>query len=147
MLGATVWVGGQLALAFVVPVVRMAAGRDVVREVARRFQLVAWPAYALLVGTGIWNLFAGHVGNADSDYLASLFVKLLFVGVSGACALGHTMIASRKPALGGALAGLSLLSALGALFVGVQLAVDSGRATQQRRAPTSPGATARGAAQ
>ena len=116
------WVGGQLALAFVVPVVRRHGGRETVTTVARRFQLVAWPTFALLVVTGIWNLFAVHVGSADSEYLASLFFKLALVGVSGACALGHTMIARSKPALGGALAGLALLAALGATFVGVQLA-------------------------
>ena len=122
VLGATVWVGGQLALAFVVPVVRRHAGRETVIAVARRFQLVAWPAFALLIVTGVWNLFAVHVGDQDSQYLASLFFKLVLVGVSGACALGHTMIARTRPALGGALAGLALLAALGALFVGVQLA-------------------------
>jgi len=122
VLGATVWVGGQLALAFVVPVVRRHAGRETVIAVARRFQMVAWPAYGLLIVTGVWNLYAVHVGDQSSQYLGSLFFKLVLVGVSGACALGHTMIARTKPALGGALAGLALLAALGALFVGVQLA-------------------------
>ena len=121
VLGATVWVGGQIALAAVVPVVRHVAGVDALRATARRFQQVAWPAFALLLVTGVWNLFAVKVGDASDKYLTTLFVKLLLVGVSGAAAATHTVIARRRPALGGALAGVALLAALGATFLGVLL--------------------------
>jgi putative copper export protein len=120
VLGATVWVGGQIALAGVVPVVRRAAGVDTVRLVARRFQLVAWPAFALLLVTGIWNLFAVHVADQDSDYLVTLFVKLVVVALSGVCAALHTIVRG-NPALTGALAGGALLFALAATFLGVML--------------------------
>lgn len=121
VLGATVWVGGQIALAAVIPVVRQFAGADAVRATARRFQQVAWPAFVLLIATGVWNLFAVKVGDASSSYLTTLMVKLLLVGISGAAAAGHTMVARRRPALGGALAGLALLCALGATFLGLLL--------------------------
>jgi putative copper export protein len=120
LLGATVWVGGQIALAGVVPVVRRAAGVDTVRLVARRFQMVAWPAFALLFVTGIWNLFAVHVDDQDREYLVTLFVKLVFVALSGLCAAGHILVKG-KPAVTGALAGGALLFALGATFTGIQL--------------------------
>ena len=120
VLGATVWVGGQIALAGVVPVVRRAAGPDTVRLVGRRFQLVAWPAFALLFVTGIWNLFAVHVDDQSGDYLVTLFVKLVFVALSGVCAAAHVLVKG-KPAVVGALAGGALLFALAATFVGVQL--------------------------
>ena len=120
ILGATVWVGGQIALAGVVPVVRRAAGVETVRVVARRFQLVAWPAFALLLVTGVWNLFAVHVGDQDSDYFVTLFVKLVFVALSGVCAAMHIIWRGRA-AVTGALAGGALLFALAATFVGVQL--------------------------
>jgi uncharacterized membrane protein len=119
VLAATVWVGGQLVLATIVPVVRSRAEMDVVRAVARRFQQIAWPAFALLVATGIWNLAAVHVGDATNAYRTTLFVKLLLVGVSGGGALGHIM--ARRPAAKGALAGLALLSALAATLLGVLL--------------------------
>ena len=119
---AIVWVGGQIALAALVPVARRTGGAETTRALARRFQLVAWPAFALLVGTGIWNLFAVHAGDQSSSYLTTLFVKLLLVGVSGAGALAHTVLARRHPALGGALAGVALLAALTATFLGVLLA-------------------------
>ena len=56
---ATVWVGGQVVLAAIVPLARRLGGRDATRAIARRFQIVAWPAFAVLLVTGTWNLFAG----------------------------------------------------------------------------------------
>jgi putative copper export protein len=125
VLGATVWVGGQIALAAVVPVVRRLGGPETVRAAARRFQQVAWPAFALLLVTGIWNLFVVKAGDQSSQYLTTLFVKLLLVGVSGAAAAAHIVIARRRPALGGALAGIALLAALGATFLGLLLGTSS----------------------
>ena len=122
VLAATVWVGGQIALAGVVPVVRRVGGAEATRAVARRFQFVAWPAFALLVVTGVWNLFAVKVGDQSGRYLTTLLVKLILVAVSGAFAAAHIVVARRRPALGGALAGLALLAALGATFLGVLLA-------------------------
>ena len=121
ILGATVWVGGQIALAAVVPVVRAHGGRDAARAVARRFQLVAWPAFALLLVTGIWNLFAVHASDQSSQYLTTLLVKLLLVGVSAAAAAAHVVVTRHNPTVGGALAGIALLAALGATFYGVLL--------------------------
>ena len=123
--GATIWVGGQILLAAVVPVARRTGGMDAVRAIARRYQQVAWPAFALLLGTGVWNLFAVKVGDASGRYLTTLFVKLLLVGVSGAAAASHTVVARRRPALGGALAGVALLAALGATFFGILLGTSS----------------------
>ncbi len=115
------WVGGQLALAAIVPVARRTAGRESTRAIARRFQLVAWPAFALLVVTGVWNLVAVHVADQSGSYLTTLFVKLLLVAVSGAAAFAHILAAPRRPAVGGALAASSLAAGIGALLLGVVL--------------------------
>ena len=48
VLAASVWVGGQLTLAGVLPALRP-AGSDTVRGVARAFQRIAWPAFAVLL--------------------------------------------------------------------------------------------------
>ncbi len=117
ILGATVWVGGQIALAGVVPVLRKHAGIETVRLAARRFQMIAWPAFLLLLVTGIWNLFAVKVGNQTSDYDATLFAKLVFVALSGVCAAGHAL----RWRFAGALAAGGLLFALAATFYGVVL--------------------------
>ena len=122
ILGASVWVGGQVVLAGVVPVVRKLGGIETARAVARRFQLIAWPAFVLLLVTGVWNLFAVNVSEQSGSYLTTLMVKLLLVAVSGICAAGHIVVVRRQPALGGMLAGLALLAALAATFVGVLLA-------------------------
>jgi putative copper export protein len=57
LLAASVWVGGQLVLAGLVPVLRR-GGPDVARAAARRFAALAWVAFGVLVATGVWNVVA-----------------------------------------------------------------------------------------
>lgn len=110
VLAATIWVGGQVTLAVLVPTLR-AAGADVPRAAARRFNQVAWPAFGVLVLTGIWNVIAA--GDAVPGYQATLGVKLLLVLVSGGSAFLHTRASSpRGLALWGALSGASALAAV-----------------------------------
>jgi putative copper export protein len=114
---ATVWVGGQLTLAGIVPSLRRISP-TAPRTVARLFSAIAWPAYGLLVATGIWNILAVHV-DWSSSYGTTLVVKLVVVGVSGLTALLHSRSRSRTGlAVFGALSGLS---ALAALFLGILL--------------------------
>lgn len=118
VLAATVWVGGQLTLAALVPVLR-GYDREVPRAAARRFNEVAWIAFAILVATGVWNIVAVR-DDVHGAYETTLIVKLLVVMVSGATAALHAR--ARRPlwlAVWGALTGVS---ALGALFLGVLLA-------------------------
>ena len=118
VLAATVWVGGQLTLAGLVPGLRT-LGPDAPRTVARRFNRIAWPAFAVLFLTGLWNLSATHVGDQSSEWIATLFAKLTVVALSGVSAALHTRAATKRAlAIWGALSGLS---ALLALFYGVQL--------------------------
>ena len=118
VLAATIWVGGQFTLAGLVPVLRP-LGPDATRAAARRFNVIAWPAFVVLVVTGVWNLTAVHVGDQSSEYLVTLFVKLAAVGVSGAGAAVHILGKSKAAlAIGGA---LSSLGAIVALFLGVVL--------------------------
>ncbi len=51
VLAASVWVGGQIVLAGLVPTVR-GFGEDATRQVARAFNRIAWPAYARGGGDG-----------------------------------------------------------------------------------------------
>ena len=117
VLAATVWVGGQVVLAALVPVLRRTAPHAP-RQAARAFNRVAWPAFAVLVVTGSWNVVA--VGDQGPAYRTTLTVKLVVVTVSGVTALLHARAKSPAGlALFGALTGLS---ALGSLFLGVLLA-------------------------
>ena len=117
VLGATVWVGGQITLAALVPALR-AAGSDVPRAAARAFNRVAWPAFGLLVLTGVWNVVAE--GDRGDAYQRTLVLKVVLVVASGATAWLHARATTRSSmAVYGALTGLT---ALATLFVGVLLA-------------------------
>lgn len=118
VLAATVWVGGQLTLAGLLPVLRR-LGPEATRAAARQFDRIAWPAFAVLVITGIWNLMAIDITDTSSAYQATLGLKLVLVALSGGGAAAHRGATSRTVlAVGGALAAIG---AIGALFLGVQL--------------------------
>lgn len=118
VLAASVWVGGQLTLAGLVPALR-AGGPDAPRTVARRFNRIAWPAFGVLFVTGLWNLAETNAGDQAPEWIATLMAKLFVVALSGVSAALHTRAATRRGlAVWGALAGFS---ALLALFFGVQL--------------------------
>ena len=117
VLAATVWVGGQLVLAALVPALR-GAGSDVPRVAARAFNRVAWPAFGVLILTGIWNVVAE--GDRGPAYRTTLMIKLTVVAASGVTALLHARATSRRGmAVFGALTGLT---ALAALLLGIVLA-------------------------
>ena len=117
VLAATVWVGGQLTLAGLVPGLRGIAP-DAPRRVARRFALLAWPAFGVLVATGIWNIVAVDP-DWSSSYGTTLVVKLVVVAASGITAYAHARSRSRRGlALFGALTGLTSVAAL---FLGIML--------------------------
>jgi putative copper export protein len=117
VLAATVWVGGQLTLAGLVPGLR-SIGPDAPRTVARRFNQIAWPAFGVLVATGIWNLNEDDP-NWDTEYGRTVMVKIVVVAASGVSAFLHTQ--ARRPAGLAVFGALSGLTALTALFLGVQL--------------------------
>lgn len=116
VLAATVWVGGQLTLVALLPALRT-AGADVPRAAANAFNRVAWPAFAVLVATGVWNVVA--IGDAGPSYQHTLWLKYALVAASGLTAWLHAAARSRAGlAVFGALTGAT---ALGALFVGMLL--------------------------
>ncbi len=118
VLSATVWVGGQITLTALVPVLRR-LGAEVPRAAARRFNQVAWPAFAILVVTGIWNIIAVR-NQIHGSYETTLVVKLIVVAISGIAAALHARAHNTAGlAVFGALTGVS---ALAALFLGILLA-------------------------
>lgn len=118
VLAATVWVGGQLTLAALVPTLRR-LGPDVPRRAAGAFNRVAWPAFAVLVATGVWNLVAER-DKLHGAYRTTVLVKLLVVALSGLTAWLH---ARSRTGVGLAVFGaLTAVTALAALLLGVVLA-------------------------
>lgn len=114
---ATIWVGGQLTLGALVPALRRASP-DAPHAAAVAFGRVAWPAYGVLVLTGVWNVVAEH-DRLHGAAATTLNVKLVVVGLSGVAAYLHTRAATpRAQGLWGAATGLS---ALLAVLLGIQL--------------------------
>ncbi|NNE72420.1 MAG: hypothetical protein HKN26_02035 [Acidimicrobiales bacterium] len=118
VLGASVWVGGQIVLGALVPTLR-GIGGDAPQRAARQFGRVAWPFYLLVVATGIWNLLKIDVGDQDTAFHATLGIKLLLVALSGVAAFVHQ--STDSPAMRGATGAGGFAAGLGALYCGVLL--------------------------
>jgi putative copper export protein len=117
VLAATVWVGGQVVLVSALPVLRRVSV-EAVRAAATGYNRVAWPAFVVLIATGVWNVVAE--GDKGAAYQHTLTVKLCVVVLSGAAAFGHTR--ARDPRTRGLLGAAAGATALLALFLGVLLA-------------------------
>ena len=118
VLAAAVWVGGQIALGAIVPRLR-ATFPDSTKVVAQAFGRVAFPAFGVVVVTGLWGLFEIDVTNTSTSYQITLFLKITLAIASGAAAVVHSVGTTKLAlALGGA---LGLLFSLGAMFCGYLL--------------------------
>jgi putative copper export protein len=115
---AAVWVGGQLTVAGLLPTVRR-LGAGAPRAVARAFGRIEWPAYLVLLGTGVWNIAATSTGQS-STWRAVLVAKVAVVVLAGAAAFAHQRARSRAAL--GAYGALTALASLAALVLGVVLA-------------------------
>lgn len=125
VVAACVWIGGQVVVAAVIPLLRGTEG--LAAAVGRRYQLVAWPAFAALAVTGVINV--GNAGLQWSHLLDSapgrtLAIKLGLVAVSGAAAALHAFVQAprgRSAAWSAGLGSLSLLAAAVAALYGVAI--------------------------
>src|SRR5579862_7763325 len=119
VLAACLWVGGQFTVAGLVPALR-SVGPEAPKAAARALARVLWPAYFVLLATGIWNVAATHADKQDHVWKVVLAVKIAVVVLGGVAAFVHQRSKSRRGlAIWGAVSGLS---ALGALVLGVVLA-------------------------
>src|SRR5207244_13339432 len=73
VLAATIWVGGQITLAALVPALK-SLGTEVPRAAARAYNRIAWPAFGVLILTGIWNISAVS-DDAHGNYALVLNLK------------------------------------------------------------------------
>jgi putative copper export protein len=111
VLAAAVWVGGQITMAGLVPAAR-GLGEGAPRTLARAFGRIQWPAYAVLVVTGFWNVSAVGAGQPHA-WQVVLGIKIAVVALAGVAAYLHTRASTtRGLALWGAVASLSSLAAL-----------------------------------
>ena len=112
VLAATIWVGGQLVMAGLVGPTR-ALGGDAAKVLARAFARLAWPAYVVLLATGIWNVSAVHYSSQDSAWKAVLMAKIVVVVLAGVGVFLHQRATSKAQlALWGSVGGLASVTAL-----------------------------------
>lgn len=112
VLAAAVWVGGQLVVAGLLPTLR-SLGEDAPRRVARAFGRIQWPAFAVLVATGVWNIAAVNSKSQSHTWNLVLGVKIGVVVLAGVAALVHQRSKSRAGlAIWGSIAGVSSIAAL-----------------------------------
>jgi putative copper export protein len=112
VLAATVWVGGQIVMTGLVGPAR-GLGGDGPKTLARAFARLAWPAYAVLVVTGVWNVTAVHYAQQDAAWKAVLMAKIAVVVVAGVAVLLHQRATSpRQLAVWGSVGGLASVAAL-----------------------------------
>ena len=120
VLAATIWVGGQITLAALVPALRR-FGADVTREAARRFNVRRLGGVRRPHRDRVWNIAVLSADDRHSSaYQATLMAKLVVVAISGVTAFLHAR--ARKTVWMAVFGALTGLSALGALFLGVLLA-------------------------
>ena len=119
VLAATVWVGGQFTVAGLLPTIRT-LGEEAPKTVARAFGRLLWPAYAVLVVTGFWNIGSLTVKDASSAWKTVLIVKIVVVVVAGVAVFLHQRATSKRAtAVWGA---IGALASVAALCLGVFLA-------------------------
>lgn len=112
VLAAAVWVGGQIVMLGLLPTARSLGG-DAPKRLAQAFARLAWPAYAVLVVTGFWNVSTFTFSQQSAAWKAVLVVKLVVVALAGVATFLHTRATSRGAiAAWGAIAGLSSVLAL-----------------------------------
>ncbi len=132
ILAACVWIGGQIVLAMLVPLLRR--DRAILAAAGRRYQLVAWAAFAVLIATGLGNMANAGISSHDLTTTPTgrtLTVKLGFVALSGVAAALHAFVvaprAGERPtsvlrAASGILGVVALLAAMLAALYGVLIA-------------------------
>ena len=119
VLAATVWVGGQIVMLGLLGPVRQIGG-DAPKALARAFAQMAWPAYAVLVVTGFWNITAVGYSSQDTAWKAVLVAKIVVVALAGVGAYLHQRATTKAQlALWGSVAGTASVVAL---VMGVLLA-------------------------
>ena len=106
ILAATIWVGGQFTVVGLLPTIRT-LGEDAPKQVARAFARLLWPAYAVLVVTGFWNISALEVKHASSAWNTVLGIKITVVVIAGLAVFVHQRSTSKV--------GLAVWGAIGAV--------------------------------
>ena len=109
---AAVWVGGQLTVAGLLPTIRT-FGEDAPKKVGRALARLLWPAYAVLVITGLWNISTFNLKDAPTAWNVVLGIKIADVALAGVAVFLHQRATSRRAtAVWGAIGAIATVVAL-----------------------------------
>ncbi|MFT4988005.1 MAG: putative copper export protein [Acidimicrobiales bacterium] len=118
LLGVSVWLGGQILMLGLLPVLRELGG-EAPKLAAAGFGRVAWPAFGLTIVTGIWNILEVDLADVTSGYNALFGIKMILVVVTGVAAAMHQ--STNKPAIRAITGALGFAAALGAFMLGATM--------------------------
>lgn len=119
ILAVSVWLGGQIVLAGVVPKLRR-TNPEALTNIAKGYAAIAWPAMIFIVLTGVWGLAEVDVATNSSEYIVTFGIKMLLVAGAIIATLIHSNGTSKlAKGLGGA---IGLFATLIAAYCGVLLA-------------------------
>lgn len=118
LLAMAVWIGGQIIMIALLPVLREVDG--MAAKGAQAFGRAAWPAFALAVVTGIWNILVVPMADVSTGYNAVLGIKLLLVVGAGVATFLHQRATTAS--MRGATAGIGFLASLIVVLLGTMLA-------------------------
>ena len=130
VLAATVWVGGQITVAGLVPTARKLR-EDAPRLVGRAFARLSWPAYAVLLATGIWNVAAASKGQGTA-WQVVLTIKVAVAVLAGLAAWLYGR--ARKAASLALWGAVTAVAPVSALVMGVFLAAQAPESENLARA-------------
>jgi putative copper export protein len=112
VLAAAVWVGGQIVMTGLVGPAR-GLGPDAPKTLARAFARLAWPAYLVLLVTGVWNISAVGYSSMDMAWKTVLMAKIAVVVLAGVGVLLHQRATTKRGlAVWGSVGGLASVAAL-----------------------------------
>ena len=119
VMAVTVWVGGQIVMMALVPILKATGVDGLPAKVAKGFQNVAWPAMAIAIFTGFWNLLALGGVEKSTGWNMTFGIKFLFVLISAFGALRHAK--AEDPKQKGLFGAIGFGAAIIATFLGVAL--------------------------
>jgi putative copper export protein len=112
VLAASIWVGGQIVLMGQMRALK-SLGPEASEAIAKAFDRLAWPAYAVLVITGFWNISTFRWSYESFAWKAVLIAKIVVVALAGLGALLHARATTKAGlAMWGSVAGLASVAAL-----------------------------------
>ena len=71
-------------------------GADAPKTLARAFARLAWPAYVVLLVTGVWNVTAVGYSSMDSTWKAVLLAKIAVVVLAGLGVMLHQRATTKQ---------------------------------------------------